>query len=610
MGRRQLLRGILIGLGLLAALMVWVVVWLLTRSPVALLLAHPELPPIVGFAPSSAQALLVLAVPLDEVQAFWQAATPAPQRRAARQQWQKFFSPEGPGWLGSMLAGGSLDFEREVRPWLGRSTLLASLPEWGTLVALETRDAALSQFELNLLWERQSLAGRPVQVGTYKGIQVVSSPIPGLQGFSAAVFGEQYVLLAEQSAAIRAAIDAWQLPQLSLVAQPLFQQVIQPLREAHVGWAFWQNPEAVSSDGLTLQAVGLGLGVNFRGLVAESAALWHAPAGFSLPAAEAFRPQILQHLPDKTLALISGENLVSVWQSLGQIQPLNPLGLRVDPGQWLQRLQSQVALDWQRLLPERGEFAFALLPGDGDPAWLWVGKLPDESVATAGRSPYFDLDERARAQGWQVISLATKRGTATAWAQPTTPAGETESLPSEPPPVATAGRSPYRSIHRPEIPVLAGEPLEVSGKGGSASLQAAEALPQSRQRRGALTLPGIPLPAQVYHADRKGYSYLASSLGALETALADPPLSANRAWRKLVASLPHRNLGYGYGSLGLLLESELPDPVASAARSAKGSRWSSTRFAFATTALAVSEAPYPDRGCQITQMGKLFWEWY
>ncbi|MFS8883921.1 DUF3352 domain-containing protein [Synechococcus sp. R55.3] len=594
MGRRQLLRGILIGLGLLAALMVWVVVWLLTRSPVALLLAHPELPPIVGLAPRSAQALLVLAVPLDEVQAFWQAATPAPQRRATRQQWQKFFSPEGPGWLGSMLAGGSLDFEREVRPWLGRSTLLASLPEWGTLVALETRDAALSQFELNLLWERQSLAGRPVQVDTYKGIQVVSSPIPGLQGFSAAVFGEQYVLLAEQPAAIRAAIDAWQLPQLSLVAQPLFRRVIQPLREAHVGWAFWQNPEAVSPDGLTLQAVGLGLGVNFQGLVAESAALWHAPAGFSLPTAEAFRPQILQHLPDETLALVSGENLASVWQSLGQIQPLNPLGLRVDPGQWRQRLQSQVALDWQHLLPEGGEFAFALLPGDGDPAWLWVGKLPDESS--------FDLDERARAQGWQVVSLATKRGTATAWAQPTTPAGETESLPSEPPPVATAGRSPHRSTHRPEIPVLAGERLEVSGKGGSLPLPAAEALPQSPS--------GIPLPAQVYHADRKGYSYLASSLAALEAALADPPLGADRAWRKLVAPLPHRNLGYGYGSLGLLLESELPDPVASAARSAKGSRWASTRFAFATTAFTVSEAPYPDQGRQITQMGKLFWQWY
>ncbi|HIK20080.1 MAG TPA: DUF3352 domain-containing protein [Synechococcus sp. M44_DOE_062] len=609
MERRQLLRGILIGLGLLAALMVWVVVWLLTRSPVALLLAHPELPPIVGLAPRSAQALLVLAVPLDEVQAFWQAATPAPQRRATRQQWRKFFSPDGPGWLGSVLAGGSLDFEREVRPWLGKSTLLASLPEWGTLVALETRDAALSQFELNLLWERQSLAGRPVQVDTYKGIQVVSSgPVasaarsafPDLQGFSAAVFGEQYVLLAEQPAAIRAAIDAWQLPQLSLVAQPLFQQVIQPLREAHVGWAFWQNPEAVSPDGLTLQAVGLGLGVNFQGLVAESAALWHAPAGFSLPMAEAFRPQILQHLPDETLALVSGNHLASVWQSLGQIQPLNLLGLRVDPGQWRQRLQSQVALDWQHLLPEGGEFAFALLPGDGDPAWLWVGKMPDEPVATAGRSPfrvsvaeqYFDLDERVRAQGWQVVSLATKRGTATAWIQPT--AGETGSLPSEPQPVATAGRSPYRSTHRPEIPVLAGEPLEVSGKGGSPSLQVAEALPQSP--------PGIPLPAQVYHADRKGYSYLASSLAALEAALTDPPLGADRAWRKLVAPLPHRNLGYGYGSLGFLLERELPK--------LKGSRWSSTRFAFATTALTVSEAPYPDQGRQITQMGKLFWQWY
>jgi len=235
----------------------------------------------------------------------------------------------------------------------------------------------------------------------------------------------------------------------------------------------------------------------------------------------------------------------------------------VDPGQWLQRLQSQVTLDWQRLLPERGEFAFALLPGDRDPAWLWVGKMPDE--------PSSDLDERARAQGWQVVSLPMQRGTATAWAQPM----PSESLQPE--------SQPSRSASGAEIPGLAGGSLEVSGE---------EALPQ--------TPPGIPLLAQVCHADHKGYSYLASSLAALEAALADPPLAADRAWRKLVAPLPHRNLGYGYGSLGLLLESTLP----------KGSRWSSTRFAFATTALMVSEAPYPDRGRQITQMGKLVWQWY
>jgi hypothetical protein len=74
-------------------MVVWVVVWLLTRSPVALLLAHPELPPIVGLAPRSAQALLVLAVPLDEVQAFWQAATPAPPSDALPVSSGKSFSP-------------------------------------------------------------------------------------------------------------------------------------------------------------------------------------------------------------------------------------------------------------------------------------------------------------------------------------------------------------------------------------------------------------------------------------------------------------------------------------------------------------------------------------
>ncbi len=572
MGQRQLLRGILIGLGLLAALVVWAITWLLTQSPLALLLSRPALPPIVGLAPRSTQALLLLAAPLEDLQAFWQAATPPSQRRATRQQWRKFFSGAGPGWLGAMLAGGSLDFEREVQPWLGKSTLLASLPEWGTLVALETRDAALAQFELNLLWERQSLAGLPVQVDTYKGIQVVSSPLPELQGFAAALFGERYVLLAEQAAAIRAAIDAWQLPQLSLVTEPRFRQVIQPLREAHVGWAFWQNPESPSPDALALQAVGLGLGVNFRGLVAETAVLWHTPAEFALPSVKAFHPQVIRHLPDETLALISGQNWANLWQSLGQMQPLSLFGLRLDPGQWLQQLQLQVELDWQHLLPERGEFALAFLPTDGELAWLWVGEMPDAPT----------LDERAIAQGWQVVSIATKHGTATAWSKP----------------AAQLQPQPSHSTPREDIPLLAGGLLQVSGRGGSPRVQAAEALPQA--------LPAIPeaspLSAQVYHTDREGYSYLASSLAALEAALADPPLSADRAWRSLVAPLPHRNLGYGYGSLGVLPETWLPQ--------LQGSRWSSTRLAFAITALTLSEAPYPDRGHWLTQMGKLFWQWY
>lgn len=601
MGQRRLLRGILIGLGLLVAMTVWVVTWLLTQSPVALLLAHPDLPPIVGLAPRSTEAMLVLATPLEDLQAFLQAATPPAKRRATRQRWREFFSPQGPAWLGSILAGGSLDFEREVRPWLGQSTLLAQLPQLGTLVALETRNPAAAQFELNLLWERQSLAGIPVQVQTYKGIQVVSSPLPRLDGFSAAMFGERYVLLAEQAAAIREAIDAWQLPQLSLVTQPQFQQVIEPLQEAHVGWAFWRNggspavnPALLDGEdqALRLEAVGLALGLNFQGLVAQSAALWHARPGFSLPSTEAFRPQILKHLPDETLALISGQNLAQVWSSLGQIQPLSigSLGLQVDPGQWLTALATQVDLEWQPLLPKRGEFALARLgsptgKGDPDPSWLLVSEIPAESSTT--------LEEAVQAQGWQVVSIPMAQGTATAWAKPVKQEGAEPDSP--------AASQSTQSTHRSEAPILAVSEPEVSAfSAGQSSL--AEAIPDN--------LEGIPEPppllAQVYHVDRNGYCYLASSLAVLEAALQDPPLSAERSWRKLVSPLPHRNLGYGYTSLGSLLGfAELPF-----LKEFKGARLASTRVVFTTTALSAAAAPYPDQGGWITQVGKLFWQWY
>ncbi len=578
MGQQRLFRGILIGVGLLLAMTVWVITWLLTRSPVALLLAHPDVPAIVGLAPRSTEAMLVLAAPLEDLQAFLQAATPAAQRRAMRRRWQEFFSPRGPGWLGSMLAGTGLDFEREVRPWLGQSTLVAQVPQLGTLVALETRNPAASQLELNLLWERQSLAGIPVQVQTYKGIQVVSSPLPQLPGFSAAIFGEKYVLLAEQAAAIRAAIDAWQLPQLALVTQPLFQQVMKPLQGAGVGWAFWRNgaaaavqpaPQGTDPLPLRLEAVGLALGVHFHGLVAESAVLWHASPGFSFSSSAAFRPQVLKHLPDETVAFLSGQNLAQLWTSLGQIQPISIAGIQVDPSRWLQTLSQQVGLDWQSLLPPRGEFALAWL---GE-SWLLVSELPKEANTS--------LEEAVQAQGWQVVSIPTSKGPAMAWAKPLQQTG------SEPGTLSTP--HPTQSHPRLQAPLLAA--AEWTENAFSPLLTAAKS---------------PPLLAQIYHADRKGYAYLASSLAGLEAALQDPPLSADRGWRQLASPLPHRNLGYGYTTLGSLL-GFVEAPFGKAIQ---GSRLAATRVALATTALTEAAAPYPDRGRWITQTGKLFWQWW
>ncbi|MEN9210872.1 MAG: DUF3352 domain-containing protein, partial [Thermostichus sp. DG02_2_bins_29] len=336
--------------------------------------------------------------------------------------------------------------------------------------------------------------------------------------------------------------------------------------------------------GLTLQAVGLALGLNFRGLLAESAAVWHGPPGFSLPGTQAFRPQILKHLPDETLALISGQNLAQVWGSLAQIQPITiaPLGLQVDPAGWLNTFASRLELDWQLLLPKTGEFALVHLPaGERDPSWLLVSEVPEP----AGTS----LEEVVQAQGWQVVSIPIAEGTATAWAKPMQQEGtQPDAVPQ-----------PTQSIPSSRVPVLATSERVASAFAVN-RFPLAEAIPDN--------LEGIPEPpplvAQIYHVERDGYSYLASSLAALEAALQDPPLSAERSWRRLVSPLPHRNLGYGYTSLGVDF-AEFP-----LWKEVKGSRLASTRVVFTTTAITAAAAPYPDQGRWITQTGKLFWQWY
>ncbi|MEN9231214.1 MAG: DUF3352 domain-containing protein, partial [Thermostichus sp. DG02_5_bins_236] len=301
---------------------------------------------------------------------------------------------------------------------------------------------------------------------------------------------------------------------------------------------------------------------------------------------EAFRPQILRHLPDETLALISGQNLAQVWSSLGQIQPISIGGLQVDPSQWLNMLAAQVDLEWPSLLPKTGEFALARLPaGEPDPSWLLVSEIPEPLAAS--------LEDAVQAQGWQVVSIPMTQGTATAWAKPVKQEGSESDFLSAP--------QPTQSTHRSKAPILAASETKVSAFSVSQS-PLAEAIPDN--------LEGIPEPppllAQVYHVDRNGYCYLASSLAVLEAALQDPPLSAERSWRKLVSPLPHRNLGYGYTSLGSLLGfAEFP-----LWKEIKGSRLASTRVVFTTTALTAAAAPYPDQGRWITQAGKLFWQWY
>jgi hypothetical protein len=519
MQQRQLLRGILVAAALLVLMLVASIGWILTQSPVSLLLAKPPLPEIVRLAPRSTSALLVLAAPLSQVQNFLQAAAPAQRRRLTHRAWDRFFSNKGPQGVADFFAAGNINFRREVAPWLGSETLLALLPSQADpeskpeiLLATSTRNLDRSNLFLNLLWQRQEFSGLTQEIQTYKGVQIVATTEGKSPLLAGAAFGDRYVVFASRPQVIQAAIDSWQVPDLSLAADPHFQTVVQSVQDPRVGWAYLRMNDGSNAAG-SLRDVGLGLGVDFRGLVAESVAEWSlAPEDATLWAQKTeVSPGLLNHVPQSAQAFISGHDLRADWRVLQTLQPLAGLDL----SRLLQPMQKQSGLDWNQDLFRwmRGDYALVAMPASrkpvkksaaAKPSWLLISEMGETAPAAIS-----DLDARIESLGLRPIPVPLSRsewGDATAWIPAST------ATPSKP--VAADG---------------------VTEEGSTAEISA--------ETMKALTLQLAK--AKAFHLERDHLFYLAPSLEILERALADAPLGSARAWKQ-TAPISKSNQGLMY----------------------------------------------------------------
>ncbi|MGF1576456.1 MAG: DUF3352 domain-containing protein [Cyanophyceae cyanobacterium] len=532
---RQLQRGILAVLLIIALSFGGIAVWLLTQSPLTLLHTQSQAPTLLGLVPRSATVVAAITSPLPAIQAFHHAAVDPGYRHRARHLWSQALSEQAPGLIGDWFQLGGLDFEREVKPWLGSELIWAEIPTGAdshsvTMLILSTRDLDRSNFTLNLIWQRLDLAGIPFHLNTYKGVQILAtdsgSPL------ATAALGDVGVLMADDESLIQTAIDTWQLPSLSLSTAPAYQVT---RHSAGIGWLYLHPAQDADV------ALNLGLRVAFDGLHLETAAYGVETEFEEIQTVKT--QDLLTRIPQTAGLIVTGKSLGSS-TSVGDAAANLPA--------WLSNNVSGIPIDWAKDLTGLNQgYALALVPSTSSstPNWLWVAHADDPQAATL----LARLDQKATAAGLQVQQIPlsqSKWGQATAWygADVTglNPAVALQSsgdptlvvLASDPAPqpipltldgsvteklVLEEGEFPERlSPERLSPESLTGDPLSDL-----------EPPPPSLPTPSPTPVPVVKRPpALVYRVKSGSVVYLTSSLPLLEQALTGPGIPASRAWKQ------------------------------------------------------------------------------
>ncbi len=398
--------------------------WVFAHSPLNLLQGsrHPH-PQAIIFVPKQAPAMASLMVSPDRLEALQVALARPDQRHQARHEFAN---------LRDGLLGGGLSYQRDVQPWLGDEVTLAVTtldldrdpangPQPGYLLALTTRDAVRSREFLQLFWQQRSI-GQALSFEQFKGTQIIygkinrSGDTPPLS-LASAVVGNRFVLFANSPKVLHDTINDVQAAELNLGNDPDYQKAIAALSGHRIGLAYLNFPQlaALSGDrqGLETQttdafrAIGMGLGLDRQGLIANTAML-----GGTATTAQLTQPNAaLKYLPALTPLALAGTHLDQLWDQLNQgIAPyslathLLPAPIERWGKQWKLNLNQDI-FSWVK-----GNYAFGLLPPTED--WLFVVDKATNPEFAAGISR---LDDRAHQQGLTTGPVEIDGQTISAW---------------------------------------------------------------------------------------------------------------------------------------------------------------------------------------------------
>jgi len=479
--------------------------WIANRSALKLLGGGVDTQPSAAvFVPRQAPVMVSLLVNPDRLESLVKLKSPFGKGRQGKQEFNQIKQ--------GLLANFGLDYDQDVKDWLGEEITLAVTAldfdrdpdnglKPGYLLVATSKDPEQARQFLQASYSKRALAGTSDLVfEQYKGINLIYQrpklPLKENNIGASAVVGE-YVLFANHPKVLKDAINNVQAVNLSL-QNTAYQEALNSLVDPRVGVVYlnlpavsaWVSKQPFQETPEVNQLLTATIALKPEGLVAQTAVM-----GLTEISSEnqllGEAVGALGYLPPESVVAIAGTDLNSFWTSLSSENPgenSNTFSPALKP-----ILENLVASFPELDLPQdifswvQGEYALALLPLPGKRTNDWV--FIAEKVAQANpEAAIKHLDDLALAQGNSVSTIPLFDRNTVVWSQ-----------------LSQANQSPDNSFR-----------LNTQVKG--------------------------------VHTTVDNYTILSSSLEALAEAISAPenPLVESEKWLEMLGLLPSQNEGYVY----------------------------------------------------------------
>lgn len=424
--------------------------WLTTQTPLNLLNGGPTINPAAAvFVSKQAPLLASMLVNPDRLEALRQVFATPEQRSRSHAEFEQIKK--------SLLANTNLDYSRDIQPWIGDEiTFAITAPDLdrdsnngkqtGFLLAVSSQNADRSQQFLNSYWQKQSIATKTVKFEQYKGIKLTYKQLPTLpkksdpispfnalslpssslpSSFATALISSSsdsenhrnFVLFANNPKVLRDAIDNVEAANLNLNNSPEYQKALQHLTQGRIALGFINlpQPETEQKPQLSLNSLAVAVGVNRRGLVAQTALVTDRQKT-AIPALSQPVPA-LQYIPSASPFAVASTDLSNFWTEFS-----SAIATNAELSKLVDRTLADIQTGWGINLPQdifnwvQGEYALAVLPGASNSSdWIFAAETSADSQKAIAR-----LDEIARSKEYSIGSFTLRNQKITAWTQLTT----------------------------------------------------------------------------------------------------------------------------------------------------------------------------------------------